>query len=212
MTRRHAAAEYPIVYCQTPSCLGCARSGRVASTHRRHTWRNFGRAGADRVASITDPGPGSDGISIVAAPAPLSIGGRAPNFPGRGGSFRSGNGCRAATSVQSSTRRSFQRNDLNVIPRTYYPAAIMYPIDKTLLGSLRRKQAADPRRDRPGVSRRTPAARDRQRDGQHAVFFAAELPHLVWQTSDCAHLSRAFVPGWTMLRTSRICRRRSCST
>jgi SAM-dependent methyltransferase len=23
--------------------------------------------------------------------------------------------------------------------------------------------------------------------GQHAVFFAAALPHLIWQTSDCAH-------------------------
>jgi cyclopropane fatty-acyl-phospholipid synthase-like methyltransferase len=27
--------------------------------------------------------------------------------------------------------------------------------------------------------------------GQHAVFFAAALPHLVWQTSDCAH----YLPG-----------------
>ncbi|WP_296809922.1 DUF938 domain-containing protein [Thiocapsa sp.] len=27
--------------------------------------------------------------------------------------------------------------------------------------------------------------------GQHAVFFATALPHLVWQTSDCAH----YLPG-----------------
>jgi hypothetical protein len=58
---------------------------------------------------------------------------------------------------------------------------------QALFGSLRRKQASDPRRDPPSISRDTTPARDRERHGTTCGFFAAALPHLIWQTSDCAH-------------------------
>ena len=67
----------------------------------------------------------------------------------------------------------------------------MYPIDKPYSEACEENK-------RPILDVIGPLFRDSRRileigsgTGQHAVFFAAALPQLVWQTSDCAH----YLPG-----------------
>jgi cyclopropane fatty-acyl-phospholipid synthase-like methyltransferase len=67
----------------------------------------------------------------------------------------------------------------------------MYPIDKPYSEACEENK-------RPILDVIGPLFQDSRRlleigsgTGQHAVFFAAALPHLVWQTSDCAH----YLPG-----------------